>query len=333
MHRGNQIAPPRRVLLGIAAASPLAMVRSARAQATQLRVMIFPGTANLPLLAAQHIGAFERRGLSVELLNTPNSTELRQGLAQGRHQIVHGGVDNAVSQAEAGVDIGVFIGGDSAFNWLVVKPEITTWADLRGRTLIVDAPDTAFALVAYRMLAMNGLPRGSYEVRQTGAAWQRFELMLNDPTAHASMLAPPFNFQAVDRGMRKLADSVQMIGPYLGNAGWALRGWMRDNPEVMTRYVQAYIEGLRWVLAPANADAAAGLLAARLRLDAAAARRGVAIFADPVSGAAPDGRFDMEGFRAVLRLRAETLGAWGGTPPAPERFLELGVWDRAMAGL
>jgi hypothetical protein len=92
----------------------------------------------------------------------------------------------------------------------------------------------------------------------------------------------------------------------------ALRSRQRD--------VQAYFAGLRWVLAPANADAAA-------------ARHGLAIFADPVTGAAPDGRFDMEGFRAVPRLRTETLGAWGRTPPPPARFLELGVWDRAMAGL
>jgi hypothetical protein len=46
-----------------------------------------------------------------------------------------------------------------------------------------------------------------------------------------------------------------------------------------------------------------------------------------------DGRFDLEGFRNVLKIRAEVLGTWGGTPPAPERYLDLGYWERAVASL
>jgi hypothetical protein len=41
----------------------------------------------------------------------------------------------------------------------------------------------------------------------------------------------------------------------------------------------------------------------------------------------------MEGFRNVLRIRAEMLGTWGGTPPAPDRYLDLAHWERAVASL
>jgi ABC-type nitrate/sulfonate/bicarbonate transport system substrate-binding protein len=322
----------RRTLL---AASGLALTAPAiaRAQVTNLRVMVFPGLANLPLFAGQQTGAFTRRGLSIEILNTPNSGELRNGLAQGRHQIVHAGVDNAVAMAKAGHDVGVLIGGDSAFNAFYVKPEIRTWSDLRGRTLIVDAPDTAYALVGYKMMEMNGLPRGSYEVRPTGGTFARYELMLRDPTAHASMLNPPFSLLAEDNGLRRLATTTEVIGPYLGNAGWAMRAWSRDNADVVTRYLAAYVESIRWMLNPANADAATGLLAERLRLDPAMARRNLALLTAPGTGSAPDGRFDLDGFRNVLRIRAEVLGNWGGVPPAPDRYLDLGYWERAVASL
>lgn len=322
----------RRTLL-VASGLALAAPAIARAQATNLRVMVFPGLANLPLFAGQQTGAFTRRGLSIEILNTPNSGELRNGLAQGRHQIVHAGVDNAVAMAEAGHDIGILIGGDSAFNAFYVKPEIRTWSDLRGRTLIVDAPDTAYALVGYKMMEMNGLPRGSYEVRPTGGTFARYELMLRDPTAHASMLNPPFSLLAEDNGLRRLATTTEVIGPYLGNAGWAMRAWSRDNADVVTRYLAAYVESVRWMLNPANADAATGLLAERLRLDPAMARRNLALLTAPGTGSAPDGRFDLEGFRNVLRIRAEVLGNWGGVPPAPDRYLDLGYWERAVASL
>jgi len=322
----------RRALLGAAALS-LAAPRIAGAQTTNLKVMVFPGLANLPLFVAQSQGFFAKRGLAVEILNTPNSDVLRDGLAAGNHQLVVAGVDNAVAMQTDGHDIGILIGGDSAFNALYAKPDIRNWSDLRGKTLIVDSPRTAYAIAGYKMLEMNGLPRGSYEVKPTGGTFARYELMLRDPTAHASMLNPPFSLQAEDNGLRKLGDLTEVLGPYLGNAGWAMRDWSRRNPDVVTRYLASYVEGIRFMLAPAHADTTVGILSGRLRLSPELARRNLALLTDPRSGSAVDGRFDLEGFRNVLKIRAEVLGSWGGTPPAPERFLDLGYWERAVASL
>ena len=52
--------------------------------------------------------------------------------------------------------------------------------------------------------------------------------------------------------------------------------------------------------------------------------------ADPI---AKDARFDMEGFKNVLKLRAEIEGQWGGTPPAPDKYIDLSYYDKALAGL
>ncbi|WP_270934952.1 ABC transporter substrate-binding protein [Falsiroseomonas oryzae] len=316
-----------------AATALLATPRLAVGQTTNLKVMVFPGLANLPLFVGQAQGFFAKRGLAVEILNTPNSDVLRNGLAAGNHQLVVAGVDNAVAMEADGHDIGILIGGDSAFNAMYAKPEIRSWVDLRGKTLIVDSPRTAYAIAGYKMLEMNGLPRGTYEVRPTGGTFARYELMFNDPTAHASMLNPPFSLQAEDRGLTRLGSITEVLGPYLGNAGWAMRAWARQNPDVVTRYLAAYVEGIRFMLAPANADATVAILAERLRLQPAMARRNLALLTDPRSGSAVDGRFDLEGFRNVLKIRAEVLGTWGGTPPPAERYLDLGYWERAVASL
>jgi ABC-type nitrate/sulfonate/bicarbonate transport system substrate-binding protein len=322
----------RRPLL-LAAASTLALPRLAAAQTVALKVMVFPGLANLPLFSAQANGFFERRGLAVEIINTPNSDVLRNGLAAGNHQLVVAGVDNAVAMAEDGHDIGILIGGDSAFNAMYAKPDIRSWAELRGKTLIVDSPRTAYAIAGFRMLELNGLPRGSYQVRQTGGTFARYELMFNDPTAHASMLNPPFSLSAEDRGLTRLGAITEVLGPYLGNAGWAMRAWSAANRDTVQRYLAAYVEGIRWMLAPANAERVVALLSERLRLAPDLARRNLALLTHPATGSAVDGRFDMEGFRNVLKIRAEVLGTWGGTPPAPERYLDLGHWERAVATL
>src|ERR1700688_2855680 len=68
--------------------------RDARAEDTKLTVIVFPGVQNLPMFAAQAKGFYAKRGLNVDLKFTPNSDELRNGLAEGRYQIAHSAIDN-----------------------------------------------------------------------------------------------------------------------------------------------------------------------------------------------------------------------------------------------
>jgi hypothetical protein len=35
----------------------------------------------------------------------------------------------------------------------------------------------------------------------------------------------------------------------------------------------------------------------------------------------------------VLKLRAAHLGTWGCTPPAPEKYLDLSYYEKALASL
>jgi hypothetical protein len=35
----------------------------------------------------------------------------------------------------------------------------------------------------------------------------------------------------------------------------------------------------------------------------------------------------------LLKLRAEIEGQWGGTAPAPDKYLDLSYYDKAVAGL
>ena len=107
----------------------------ARSQ-THVTTMVFQGVQNLPLYAAQQKGFFAKHGLSVDQRIAPGSQELRDGLAQGRYQIVHTAVDNAIAMAEqAKVDVAVVLGGDNGWNDLIVQPDIKTYTDLRGKTV------------------------------------------------------------------------------------------------------------------------------------------------------------------------------------------------------
>jgi ABC-type nitrate/sulfonate/bicarbonate transport system substrate-binding protein len=301
---------------------------------TPLKVIVFPGLSNLPLFAAESQGLFAKHGVKVEIINTPNSGELREGLAQGRYHIAHGGVDNAVAMAEvAKVDVAVIMGGDGGLNHLFVQPEISSYEDLRGKKVLVDAPNTAFALLLYKMLQEKGLKRGDYEVQPLGATFQRLEAMLKDKSNAAAILNPPFSIRAKKEGLKDMGSAVDVIGPYQSGSAWVVRSWGQANADTLVRYTKAYIEGLRWAMNPANKTAAVNLLSERLKLPQDVTAEAYEMAGDPRKGFAKDAKLDLAGFRNVLKLRAEILGQWGGTPPAPDKYLDLSYYERAVAGL
>jgi ABC-type nitrate/sulfonate/bicarbonate transport system substrate-binding protein len=313
-------------LIALAAAQPAA------AQ-TRLTVMVFQGVQNLPLFAAQTKGFFARRGLEVELKIAPTSDEMRNGLAEGRYQIVHGAIDNAVAMAEtAKADIAVINGGDNGWNQLIVQADIGAVADLRGKTVIVDAPNTAYALQLYELLARSGLKKGDYEVKAVGATFRRLEAIRDDRSIAASMLNPPFSTLAEKAGLKSMGSAVKAIGPYQATGGFVMQAWAKANEDTLVKYLQAYIEGVRWTLDPANKEQAIRLLMERLKLPEDVATQAYAIATDPAEGFAKDSALDLEGFRNVLKLRAVHLGTWGGVAPVPEKYIDLSYYQKAMAG-
>jgi ABC-type nitrate/sulfonate/bicarbonate transport system substrate-binding protein len=298
----------------------------------RLRVNVFNTSSNLPLLAARQQGFFEREGLSIEIQNTPNSDEQRAGLAEGRFEIAHAAVDNAVAMVEgAGQDVVIVLGGDAGMNDFMVRPEIRSFDDLRGKLLAVDAPKTAYAVAARKILKDRGLLQGrDYEVKLAGGTGPRAAAMLADASLAAAMINPPFSFTVRAQGLHSLGSQHELLGPYQATGAFVLRRWAQAHGDLLRRYIRAYVAGQRHVMAPANREAMVALLVERFKLDSAAAEGTYAALVASGSGLAPDARLDLEGFRAVLALRAEMEGMWGGTPPAPDRFLDLSHYAAAV---
>jgi ABC-type nitrate/sulfonate/bicarbonate transport system substrate-binding protein len=327
--------PKDNVMIGALAGAALLAATSAAPAQTQLKVMVFPGMSNFSIFAAQHKNLFAKHGLAIELLNTPNSEVLRNGLAKGDHQIAHAAVDNAVAMVElAKADVAIVTGGDNGFNRIFVQPEINSYAELRGKTVVVDAPNTAYALLLYKVLKDNGLNKGDYAVKPVGGTPARLEAMTKDKAnAAAGVLSPPFSFRAKAAGLKDMGAAAKAIGSYQANGMFVMREWAKANSDTVVRYIRAYVEGRRWALDPANKAEAIALLADRLKLTPEVAAQSYAVATDPADSIAKDAKFDMEGFKNVLKLRAEIEGQWGGNPPPPDQYIDLSYYDRALAGL
>lgn len=305
---------------------------TAMAQGTALKVKVFPGAQALALIAGTSQGIFEKHGLKVEVLFTQNSVELRDDLAAGRVQIAHSAVDNAVAMVErAKHDVVIVSGGDSSMNEFFVQPEVRSFADLKGRILAVDAPNTAYALQAKKILLLNGLKEGAdYTLKEVGGTLFRYRAMRENKQMAATMLNPPFSVDAPGAGLKSMGRAVDLIGPYQATGAFVLRPWAKANADTLERYLGAFIESTRWVRARENKEMSSKMLVERFKLDPKVAQRTWELLADPKFGLSPDARFNVEGFKNVLALRAEIEGDWGGKPPAAERYFDLSYYGRAL---
>jgi ABC-type nitrate/sulfonate/bicarbonate transport system substrate-binding protein len=299
---------------------------------TELKVIVFEGVQNLPLFAALANGLFAGQGLDIDLTFTPDSGTLRNGLAEGRFDIAHTAVDNAIAMVElAHKDVAIVLGGDNGFNSLFFQPEIRSFEDLRGKTVLVDAPNTAFALVLYKILDNHGLKRGDYAIQPVGATPFRLARMKEDKSAAAAILNLPYRILGSRAGLKFICDAVSEIGPYLSTTGFVLRPWAEANADTLVRYIRAYVGGLRWALDPQNKQAAVGLLADRLRLPADIALEAYGVATAPATGLTRDAHVDIPGFANVLKLRASVEGQWDGVAAEPARYLDMSYHAKAIA--
>ena len=297
-----------------------------------LRINIFNTSSNLPLLAAIEEGYFAQRDLVIEIQNTPNSDEQRAGLAEGRFEIAHAAVDNAVAMTEGGKDAVIVCGGDAGMNEFMVRDEIATMADLRGKLLAVDAPNTAYALAAKKILKNHGLLENrDYGVKLAGGTGPRSAAMVADAQLAAGMINPPFSLLVREKGLKSLGSQFSLLGPYQATGAFVMRPWALDNAEALIEYLTAYIEGQRHVLNPANRDAMIALLTRSFKLTPAVAAGTYEALIAPGSGLAPDACFNKAGFETVLAIRAEMEGTGASTPPAPAKYLDLSFYERAIA--
>jgi ABC-type nitrate/sulfonate/bicarbonate transport system substrate-binding protein len=298
--------------------------------ADALTVNCNPTAKSLPIRVGLREGFFARRGISLRLVSTDNSKAQRTGLASNDFQIVHVALDNAVAMRDAaGLDVVVIMGGDSGMNELFVQPDVGSVADIRGGRLLVDAPDTAFALQAYKILADAGLQRGAdYEVVPVGRGALRIDAMRADPANTAAILNLPYSLDARRAGLKSLGDTTDFIGPYQAGSAFAMRPWAETHRDLVVRYIASYLDCLRWVLDPAHHEACAAILVEEIGAAPDVASQSVEMLRRPGFGLEPTAAIDEAGVRNTLALRA-ILG--GPAPEDPGRYLDLSYYAAAVA--
>lgn len=296
-----------------------------------IQVVAIPGQP-LPVVVAMSHGMFERQGIQVRIRVARSSGELRSALATGQADLAHAAVDNAVAMADSGKDVAIVLGGERSLNELIAQPTIHSISGLRGRTLLVDAPTTAFALQLIYILRSRGLVANrDYMLKPAGTTPQRFAEMEKDDHYAATILGPPWSILAKHAGFTSLGTTERYIGPYQSIGAFTRRNWARKHSATVERYLAAYIEGQRWLLDPSHKAEVIALLRQHWHLEQWAAKETYNRMTKNHEWYENDAALDVEGFRNVLRLRATVEGDWNGHPPVAQKYLDLSYYRAALS--
>ena len=316
-----------------AAIIALALCPSSFAQHPALRkIRVLCLNRPLPAVAAQSQDIFARYGIEVEFVVLPSSDALRNDLADGKGDVAFVAADNAVAMVDsAGADVVIVMGGESAVNELIVQPEIESIGNLRGRKILVDAPNTAYALQLKKILLMNGLQPGKdFELKTGGSASYRLRAMKEDKENAASILNPPSSILAKHAGLVSLGSMRTLLGADLDRATFALRPWARDHTDLLEGYLAGYVQGQRWLMAPSNRTQVIALLMKESNVTGQIADEWYAALTQ-TGGYAKDARFDVEGFKKTLQLRAEVETEGNAKVAASGKYYDLSYYRAALS--
>jgi ABC-type nitrate/sulfonate/bicarbonate transport system substrate-binding protein len=316
----------------VAAWSFVFNLQSVSGQGDNLRTLKLGG-GSFTTSTAQANGMFAKYGLKIEIPRSDSggSEEVRKWLASGELDLADYGVDNAIAMVEnAGADVILVAATDYTPTELMAQPEIKSLVDLRGKIVIVDAPNTQNALALKKILANAGLNAGTdYQMKEVGGTSARITAMLKQREFAATMAAGQSAAQARQSGLVSLASTANIFGPTLRYGVFTRRAWAKENGVSLIRYLAAHIEAQRWLLDSANKEKIIDMVMRQRKMSRELATGLYEMDVGP-NGLAKDAAIDVERFRNVLRFRAEVEGSWGGKAPAPDRYYDTTYHAQAL---
>ena len=278
----------------------------------------------LPVLVAEREGYFVREGLNFSMLPVPGGGEkLVAALHDGSADVCHVATPFLVQAALKGSDaIAIAAEFNNPVYSLITKPEIKSYADLKGKLIGVAAENGSITLSIRRLLAQHGLRREDFRTRFVDGTPERL-VCLTAGDCDAVPLGQPQDFVAMRRGFRLLGYSTDAVPHYLYTVTAARRSWATANKDTLVRYARALASAFKYIRDPKNRAAVTRTIVETTGFAEGNAQLTLALYFEPDRGVIPKaGEISLKGMRQTIALMAEG-GLLHAPLPRAEQFIDL----------
>jgi NitT/TauT family transport system substrate-binding protein len=237
----------RSVFLGTAAA--LALRSRASAQPALVEVdygILSPSASGWPLIIAESQGFYRDEGVKVSIVSSGSAPGVTNALATNALQMADNGTDSYIVAIAHGLPIKM-IAPQCAINpyTLVVGPNITSWADLKGKAIVLGTKQDVTAIVFSGMAAAQKLKMDDFSIVVAGASSARYAALSSGNVAGA-ILSQPFDLLAQSKGMRVLATAHETFKEWALACTAVNDNWALGNRETVLKVLRAERRAIRF---------------------------------------------------------------------------------------
>jgi len=248
----------RAVLLGLA----LLLAPVARADDTlQVGLVGAISMTHWPLLIGLNKGYYAAEHIKLDLIHTQSSGAVLQQLAAGSIELtVSAALTEPLYAISKGAPISlVRLEIQMPPYAIEAKAQYEKLEDLRGKTIMIDAPTGITKIYVERMLVPHHVDPSTVDYVYAGATGARFNALMSG-AVDATILLPPFSFSAEERGYSNLGLVADYAGdlPFTGAA--VNTNWASKNPDALRRFLDAHNKSVQWFLDSNNRQEAIDIM-------------------------------------------------------------------------
>jgi ABC-type nitrate/sulfonate/bicarbonate transport system substrate-binding protein len=196
---------------------------------------------------AEEKGLFKKHGANVEVIFIGGgASRVVSALLAGEIQFSVGGGDAVIRAAMRGGDsVLVFSPMNRGLQRLIVRPEIRTPAELKGKRVSITRFGSAGHLAFQLFVRKWGMRPEDFQLVQLEASPAMLANLEKGGTEGAVLTMPSF-FVAEERGYRTIADPAEMDIYYLQNSVDTTRSYLKANRAQAIRFGKSLIEGVAY---------------------------------------------------------------------------------------
>ena len=239
-------------MLVLACAASVAAVASAHAEET-IHIGIARSTSNAAELMAIERGYFKEYGIKLEWDDIDTTANVIALLAQGRYQLVAGGVSagyfNALEKDLPITFLADRVSTPIGHNLMIrpdLKDQIKSIKDLKGRVVASNGQGSVSTYEVGKILETAGLTLADVETKIL--PFTQMGIAFTNKAIDAGILTPPFVWQLEEQKLALPFASVdELVQPQPMTIAviMANTDWVKKNPDLVRNYFTAWLRGVR----------------------------------------------------------------------------------------
>jgi ABC-type nitrate/sulfonate/bicarbonate transport system substrate-binding protein len=286
---------------------------------------------SLPVSVAEREGFFRREGLNFRVV-VPipgGSDKMIDALHDDTCDVTHVATPFLIRAALAGSDaVAIAAEFNNPIYSLVAKPEIKSFADLKGKLLGLADEAGTITISTRKLLALHGIREGDFRVKIIEGTPTRFTCLRRGECA-AVPLGQPQDLLALNEGYRLLGLSTEAVPEFLYTVTAARRSWAAANKDAVLRYVRGLASSFKFIRDPANRKAVAKTIVETTGSSAPIAEQTLALYFEPERKVLPQqGELNLNGLTQVIAFMGEA-GTIKTPLPTAKRFVDLQYLEAA----